>query len=124
MLTSSYRICGGAVSPCADDCAGERVGRVVLHGLADTVQHEPCKDCRRQLSVLTGTVLHGKKIPVRTWCLVVIEMCASKNSVSAREIERKYDLTPKTAVIIDATVTMTQNGQSTTLWAESTTGNV
>ena len=28
---------------------------------------------------------------------VVFEMASSKNGVSAREIERKYDLTPKTA---------------------------
>jgi transposase-like protein len=29
--------------------------------------------------------------------MVVFEMCASKNGVAAREVERKYDLTPKTA---------------------------
>jgi len=34
---------------------------------------------------------------VRTWVLVVFEMCASKKGVSAREIERKYGLTAKTA---------------------------
>jgi transposase-like protein len=56
-----------------------------------------CKDCRRQFSVLTGTIFHGTKIPVRTWIFVVYEMCASKNGVSAREIERKYELTAKTA---------------------------
>lgn len=53
--------------------------------------------CRKQFSVLTGTIFHGTKIPVRTWLMVVFEMCASKNGVSAREIERKYDLTAKTA---------------------------
>lgn len=56
-----------------------------------------CRDCRKQYSVLTGTIFHGSKIPVRTWVMVILEMCASKNGVSAREIERKYDLTPKTA---------------------------
>lgn len=56
-----------------------------------------CADCRRQFSVLTGTIFHGTKIPVRTWVFVIFEMCASKNGVSAREIERKYDLTPKSA---------------------------
>ncbi len=56
-----------------------------------------CAGCRKQFSVLTGTVFHGSKIPVRTWVFVVFEMCSSKNGVSAREIERKYDLTPKTA---------------------------
>lgn len=56
-----------------------------------------CAGCRKQFSVLTGTIFHGSKVPVRTWLFVVFEMCASKNGVSAREIERKYDLTPKTA---------------------------
>lgn len=58
-----------------------------------------CQSCpgRKQFSVLTGTIFHGTKIPVRTWLFVIFEMCASKNGVSAREIERKYDLTAKTA---------------------------
>jgi len=56
-----------------------------------------CADCRKQFSVLTGTIFHGSKIPARTWVFVVFEMASSKNGVSAREIERKYDLTPKTA---------------------------
>lgn len=56
-----------------------------------------CADCRKQFSVLTGTIFHGTKIPVRTWVMVVFEMCASKNGVAAREIERKYGLTPKSA---------------------------
>lgn len=56
-----------------------------------------CRDCRKQFSVLTGTIFHGTKIPLRTWLFVVFEMCASKNGVAAREIERKYDVTPKSA---------------------------
>jgi transposase-like protein len=56
-----------------------------------------CGACRKQSSVLTGTIFQGSKIPVRTWLLVIFEMCASKNRVSAREIERKYELTAKIA---------------------------
>jgi transposase-like protein len=56
-----------------------------------------CRDCRKQFSVLTGTIFHGTKIPIRTWLCVIFEMCVSKNGVAAREIERKYDLTPKSA---------------------------
>ena len=56
-----------------------------------------CKDCHKQFSVLTGTVMHGTKIPVRTWVFVIFELCSSKNGVAAREVERKYHLTPKTA---------------------------
>lgn len=56
-----------------------------------------CTSCRKQFSVLTGTVMHGTKISVRIWVLVIFEMCASKNGVSAREIERKYGVCPRTA---------------------------
>ena len=47
--------------------------------------------------MLTSTIFHGTKIPVKTWIFVILEMCASKNGVAAREIQRKYDLTPKAA---------------------------
>jgi transposase-like protein len=56
-----------------------------------------CRDCRKQFSVLTGTIFHGTKISLRTWLFVIFEMCASKNGVAPREIQRKYDLTPKSA---------------------------
>ena len=44
-----------------------------------------CRACRKQFSVLTGTIFHGTKIPVRTWCMVVFEMASSKNGVAAKE---------------------------------------
>ena len=56
-----------------------------------------CCACHQQFSVLTGTVMERTKIPVRTWVFVIFELCSSKNGVAAREIERKYHLTPKTA---------------------------
>jgi len=56
-----------------------------------------CADCRKQFSVLTGTIFHGTKISVRKWVFVVFEMCSSKNGVAAKEIERKYDVDSKTA---------------------------
>lgn len=56
-----------------------------------------CGVCRQQFSVLTGTVMHGTKIPVRIWVFVLYEMCLSKNGVAAREIERKYGIAPRSA---------------------------
>jgi hypothetical protein len=34
---------------------------------------------------------------VRTWVFVIFEMAANKNGIAAREIERRYDVAPKTA---------------------------
>ena len=56
-----------------------------------------CYPCRKQFSVLTGTMMHATKISIRTWVMVIFEMCSSKNGVAAREIERKYGLTARTA---------------------------
>jgi transposase-like protein len=56
-----------------------------------------CAVCRKQFSVMTGTIFHGSKVPLQTWLMVIFEMCASKNGMAAREIERKYGVAPKTA---------------------------
>ena len=56
-----------------------------------------CADCRKQFSVLTGTIFHGTKIEVRKWVLVMFEMASNRNGMSAREIQRKYDLTAEAA---------------------------
>jgi transposase-like protein len=56
-----------------------------------------CRDCRKQFSATTGTVMHGSKVSIRMWLFCIFEMCASKNGVAAREIERKYGVCPRTA---------------------------
>jgi len=47
--------------------------------------------------VLTGTILQGTRVPVRTWIRVVAEACASPDGITARAIERRYGVTAKTA---------------------------
>jgi ISXO2-like transposase domain len=56
-----------------------------------------CRPCKKQFSVLTGTIMHATKIPVRTWVLVLFDMCTAKNGISAREIERRYGVCARTA---------------------------
>jgi transposase-like protein len=73
------------------------VARKTRTGSASQRRVWKCRDCRKQFSVLTGTIFHGSKVSVRTWLFVVFEMCANKNGISAREVERKYELTAKTA---------------------------
>jgi transposase-like protein len=46
---------------------------------------------------MTGTIFHGSKIALRIWLFVLFEMCANKNGMAAREIERKYGLSPKSS---------------------------
>ena len=56
-----------------------------------------CGHCRKQFSVLTDTIFHGTKISIRTWLLVIFQVCSSKNSVSAWEISRQYEITNESA---------------------------
>ena len=56
-----------------------------------------CAACRKQFSVLTGTLFHGTKVPIQTWLMVMVQMCSAKNGISAREIERMHGVTPETA---------------------------
>ena len=56
-----------------------------------------CGHCRNQFSVLTGTIFHGTKISIRTWLLVILELCSSKDPVSAWKISRKYEITNESA---------------------------
>lgn len=74
-----------------------KAGRKTRTGKPSARRVWKCKDCRRQFSVLTGTIFHGSKVPVRLWIFVFFEMCANKNGIAAREIERKYGVAPKTA---------------------------
>jgi transposase-like protein len=92
--------------PVCAHCGSERVyfltpkdgvSRKTRTGSASQRRVWKCGVCRRQFSVITNTIFHGTKIPLRKWLFVVFEMCASKNGVAAREIERKYDLTAKSA---------------------------
>jgi transposase-like protein len=56
-----------------------------------------CKDCRKQFSVITGTVMHGSKASLRIWLFVIFEMAANKNGIAAFEIQRKYGIANRTA---------------------------
>jgi transposase-like protein len=56
-----------------------------------------CRTCKKQFSVITNTIMHGTKVSIRIWVMVIFEMMASKNGVAAREVERKYGITPCSA---------------------------
>src|SRR2546423_1389170 len=55
------------LTPRAADGRKTRTGKVTVRRLWK------CRDCRKQFSVLTGTIMHGSKISVRTWVFVIFE---------------------------------------------------
>lgn len=56
-----------------------------------------CAKCRKQFSVLTGTIFHGTKVPLADWLQVMVLMSASKNGIASREVERLIGVTAETA---------------------------
>jgi transposase-like protein len=56
-----------------------------------------CRSCRKQFSVLVGTIFEGTKVPLRKWLMAIYLMCAGKNGVSALELQRDLGITYKSA---------------------------
>jgi ISXO2-like transposase domain/Transposase zinc-ribbon domain len=55
------------------------------------------KECRKQFSVLVGTVFAESHIPLNKWVLGICEMFSDKNGVSAHELSRKLDISLEAA---------------------------
>jgi len=56
-----------------------------------------CKDCRKQFTVIVGTVFSDSKIPLNKWLLAVHLICASKKAMSSHQIHRMLGVTYKSA---------------------------
>jgi transposase-like protein len=55
------------------------------------------KDCRKQFSVLIGTIFESSKVPASKWLLGMWLMSASKNGISSLEMERHLGVAHQTA---------------------------
>jgi transposase-like protein len=56
-----------------------------------------CKACRKQFSVLVGTIFHGTHLELSTWLMAIRMMCQGKNGVSAHELHRSLNVSYQTA---------------------------
>ena len=56
-----------------------------------------CAGCRKQFSVLIGTIFEDSRIPLSKWLLALYLMCSGKNGVSAHELHRELEITYKSA---------------------------
>src|SRR5437667_7051488 len=56
-----------------------------------------CRACRKQFSVLVGTVFEGSKVPLPKWLLAIHLMCSNKNGISAHELHRNLSVSYQTA---------------------------
>lgn len=56
-----------------------------------------CAWCGRQLSPTAGTIFDHSPTPLTLWFCAMFLMCASKNGVAAKELQRQLGVTYKTA---------------------------
>jgi len=56
-----------------------------------------CLSCKKQFSVLVGTIFEDSRIPLSKWLLAIHELNADKNGVSSCELGRKLGITQKSA---------------------------
>jgi transposase-like protein len=56
-----------------------------------------CRHCKKQFSVLVGTIFESSKVPVSKWLLAIWLFNAGKNGVSALELQRHLGIAYQTA---------------------------
>ena len=56
-----------------------------------------CHNCKKQFSVLVGTIFEDSRIPLSKWLLAIQELNADKNGISSCELGRKLGITQKSA---------------------------
>lgn len=56
-----------------------------------------CRSCRKQFSVLVGTIFESSKVPVHKWLLAMWLFSSAKNGVSALELQRHLGIAYQTA---------------------------
>lgn len=56
--------------------------------------------CRRQTSVISGTIMHGTHLPLRKWFLAAFMVATHSNSISALQLQPKIGVGYKTAWLL------------------------
>ena len=56
-----------------------------------------CNGCRKDFSVKTGTIMHGSKLPLKTWGMVMYLLTTNLKGVSSLKLHRDLKITQKSA---------------------------
>ena len=56
-----------------------------------------CTSCRRQTSLIAGTIFASTKVPLRTWFRAMYHLTQSKGGISSLELGRRLGVTQNTA---------------------------
>jgi transposase-like protein len=72
-------------------CGGHTYSEVKTRGLYQ------CSACRRQTSLIAGTIFAATKVPLHTWFRAMYHMTQSKQGISSVELARRLGVTQTTA---------------------------
>jgi transposase-like protein len=56
-----------------------------------------CRSCRRQFTVRIGTLFEDSHIPLSKWVMAVSILCAAREGISAKQLERALGISYKSA---------------------------
>lgn len=56
-----------------------------------------CKECRRQFTIRTGTVMEDSKIPLQKWIFAMYLMTVARKSISSIQLAKEIGVTQKSA---------------------------
>ena len=56
-----------------------------------------CNDCRKDFSVKTDSIMHGSKLPLKTWGLAMYILLTGLKGTSSMKMHRDLGVTQKTA---------------------------
>jgi transposase-like protein len=72
-------------------CGGHTYSEVKTRGLYQ------CSACRRQTSLIAGTIFAATKVPLQTWFRAMYHLTQSKQGISSVELARRLGVTQSTA---------------------------
>jgi transposase-like protein len=67
------------------------------HSVVKTRTLYQCKACRRQTSLIAGTIFASTKLPLRSWFRAMYHLTQSKSGISSIELGRRLGVTQTTA---------------------------
>ncbi|MCY4237211.1 MAG: IS1595 family transposase [Rhodospirillaceae bacterium] len=80
---------------------GVRCPKCGSHNIQERPTRKPqpyrCRDCRKDFSLKTGTLMQGSPLGYRVWVLALFLYSTNLKSVSSMKLHRDLDVTQKTA---------------------------
>ncbi len=73
------------------NCGGNK------HSVIATRSTYQCCACRSQISLISGTIFHSTKLPLKTWFRAIYHITQTKGGISSLELSRRLGVTPNTA---------------------------